>query len=115
MRKATRVSEYPISVHLRAMRSFKRSMFSSVLLSSIAGLSSLTLGGLTHCCALKFGFNEHVVVGSALIDMYFKCGAVEEAEMLFESLPEKNLVTWNALLSGYAHNGDTRKVFELFE
>ncbi|KAG6402445.1 hypothetical protein SASPL_134638 [Salvia splendens] len=88
--------------------------FSSVL-SSNAGLSSLTLGGLTHCCALKFGFNEHVVVGSALIDMYFKCGAVEEAERLFESLPKKNLVTWNAFLSGYAHNGDTKKVFELFE
>ncbi|KAG6400247.1 hypothetical protein SASPL_137072 [Salvia splendens] len=58
---------------------------------------------------------EQVVVGSALIDMYFKCGAVEEAERLFESLPEKNLVTWNALLSGYTHNGDMRKVFELFE
>ncbi|KAL1540499.1 putative pentatricopeptide repeat-containing protein [Salvia divinorum] len=88
--------------------------FSSVL-SSIAGLSSLTMGSLTHCCTLKSGFDEHVVVGSALIDMYFKCGAVEEAERSFEFLTEKNLVTWNALISGYAHNGYMEKVFELFE
>nr|AYM00730.1 pentatricopeptide repeat protein [Salvia miltiorrhiza] len=88
--------------------------FSSVL-SSIAGLAALTLGSLTHCCALKCGLDEYVVVGSALTDMYFKCGAVEEAERSFESLPERNLVTWNALMSGYAHNGDPRKVFELFK
>lgn len=88
--------------------------FSSVL-SSIARLSSLTLGSLAHCCALKNGFDEYVVVGSAITDMYFKCGAVEMAERSFDSLPEKNLVTWNALISGYAHNGDSGKVFELFE
>lgn len=88
--------------------------FSSVL-SSIASLSAITLGSLTHCCVFKSGLDEYVVVGSALTDMYFKCGQVGEAERLFLSLPEKNLVTWNALISGYAHNGDSNKVFELFK
>ncbi|KAH6782397.1 hypothetical protein C2S52_000746 [Perilla frutescens var. hirtella] len=88
--------------------------FSSVL-SSIASLSATTSGSLTHCCALKCGLDMYIVVGSALTDMYFKCGQVEEAERLFQLLPEKNLVTWNALISGYAHNGNSNKVFEVFD
>lgn len=88
--------------------------FSSVL-SSIASLSALKLGSSTHCCTVKSGLDAYVVIGSALTDMYFKCGKVEEAERLFQSLPKKNLVTWNAFISGYAHNGDSSRVFELFE
>lgn len=88
--------------------------FSSIL-SGIASLSIIVWGSLAHCCALKSGLDGYVVVGSALIDMYCKCGHMEEAERLFHSLPEKNLVTWNAVISGYAHNGNSRKVSELFE
>ncbi|KAI3462647.1 hypothetical protein Pfo_019310 [Paulownia fortunei] len=88
--------------------------FSSIL-SGIASLSAIIWGSLTHCCALKSGLDEYVVVGSALVDMYFKCGQIKEAERLFHSLPEKNLVTWNAVISGYAHNGNSKKVIELFE
>ncbi|KAL0409366.1 UNVERIFIED_CONTAM: putative pentatricopeptide repeat-containing protein [Sesamum radiatum] len=87
----------------------------STILSGIAGLSAITWGTLTHCCVLKSGLDGYVTVGSALIDMYFKCGQIKEAERLFQSLPERNLVTWNALMSGYAHNGNSEKVIELFE
>ncbi|KAL7081423.1 hypothetical protein ACP275_14G038700 [Erythranthe tilingii] len=88
--------------------------FSSIL-SGIARLSAITWGIQTHCCALKSDLDIYVVVGSALIDMYSKCGQIKEAERLFNSLQEKNLVTWNAMISGYAHNGDSQKVIELFE
>ncbi|XP_058223481.1 putative pentatricopeptide repeat-containing protein At5g47460 [Rhododendron vialii] len=87
----------------------------SIILSGIASLSSLTWGVLIHCCTIKCGLDASIVVGSALIDMYFKCGQVEDAEQFFESLPRKNLVTWNALVSGFAHNGDSAKVIELYE
>ncbi|KAE8699882.1 metalloendoproteinase 1-like [Hibiscus syriacus] len=76
----------------------------SIILSGIAGLSALTWGMLTHCCTIN-----------ALIDMYSKCGHVTNAESMFRSLPRKNLVTWNAMLSGYAHNGDSTKVIQLFK
>ncbi|KAG8382435.1 hypothetical protein BUALT_Bualt05G0077000 [Buddleja alternifolia] len=88
--------------------------FSSIL-SGIASLSAITWGSLIHCCVLKSGLDGHVVVGSALIDMYFKCGHIVKAERLFQSLPEKNVVTWNSVISGYAHNGNSKKVIELFE
>ncbi|PIN13353.1 hypothetical protein CDL12_14019 [Handroanthus impetiginosus] len=88
--------------------------FSSIL-SGISNLSAITWGRLTHCCALKSGLDGYVVVGSALLDMYFKCGQIKEAERLFQSLPEKNIVTWNTMISGYAHNGNSERVIEVFE
>ncbi|XP_073301982.1 putative pentatricopeptide repeat-containing protein At5g47460 isoform X2 [Primulina huaijiensis] len=88
--------------------------FSSIL-SGIARLSATTWGSLIHGCLLKHGLDGYVVVGSALIDMYFKCGQIEEAEKSFHSLPEKNLVTWNAMISGYAHNGNFGTVIHLFK
>lgn len=88
--------------------------FSSIL-SGVAGLSALTWGMLIHCCTIKFGLDASAVVGSALIDMYSKCGQVKNSESIFKSLPEKNLVTWNAMITGFAHNGNSSKVILFFE
>lgn len=87
----------------------------SIILSGIGSISALAWGTLIHCCSIKSGLNKSVVVGSALIDMYSKCGQVKVAEILFQSLSCKNLITWNAMISGYAHNGSSTKVIELFE
>ncbi|KAK6935172.1 E motif [Dillenia turbinata] len=87
--------------------------FSSIL-SGIARLSALKWGELTHSCTIKCGLDAAIVIGSALIDMYSKCGQVIHAEALFRSLHKKNLVTWNAMISGFAHNGHSDKVIELF-
>ncbi|KAL5551179.1 hypothetical protein UlMin_001355 [Ulmus minor] len=91
-----------------------RYTFSSIL-SGVAGLSALTWGMLIHSCTIKSGLDTSVVVGSALIDMYSKCGHVKNAESIFQLLPGKNLVTWNAMISGFAHNGKFSKVIHLFE
>lgn len=88
--------------------------FSSIL-SGVAGLSALTWGILIHCCTIKACLDTSIVVGSSLIDMYSKCGQVNIAESIFQSLSEKNLVTWNAMLTGFAHNGNSSKVINLFE
>lgn len=56
-----------------------------------------------------------MVVGSALINMYSKCGRMTEAEMVFHWLQKKNLITWNTMICGYAHSGDFSKVLCLFE
>lgn len=87
----------------------------SSILSGVASLSAITWGILIHSCTVKSGLDGSVVVGSALIDMYLKCGKISEAEMVFHSLQKKNLITWNAMISGYAHNGDSSKVLDLFE
>ncbi|XP_021603483.2 putative pentatricopeptide repeat-containing protein At5g47460 [Manihot esculenta] len=87
----------------------------SVLLRGVAGLAALKWGMLIHGCATKGGLDTYLVVGSALIDMYSKCGQVKNAESVFQLLPKRNIITWNAMISGYAHNGDSYKVIQHFE
>lgn len=87
----------------------------SITLSGIASLAALTWGSLIHCCVIIQGLNASVVVASALIDMYCKCGQMKIAESIFQSLSNKNLVTWNTMITGYAHNGDSTKAVQLFE
>ncbi|XP_058104444.1 putative pentatricopeptide repeat-containing protein At5g47460 [Magnolia sinica] len=88
--------------------------FSSIIRGA-ACLSALNWGALIHCCTIKSGWDSCIVVGSALIDMYSKCGQIKKAEMVFGSLTGRNLVTWNAMISGYAHNGNTREALWMFK
>ncbi|XP_047330701.1 pentatricopeptide repeat-containing protein At4g14850 [Impatiens glandulifera] len=88
-------------------------MVSSVL-SACAAIASLELGRSIHAIATKACIDENVYVGSALVDMYGKCGSIEDCEASFHELPEKNLVTCNSLLSGYAHQGHADMALSLF-
>ena len=48
---------------------------------------------------------EHkVTLGNALVDMYAKCGMVGKAHRTFDQLPAKDIVTWNILVTAYAHH-----------
>ncbi|GAA0160432.1 hypothetical protein LIER_39042 [Lithospermum erythrorhizon] len=87
----------------------------STVLSGIASIAAVTWGTLVHCRTMKYGLDSSIVVGSALLDMYFKCGRVKEAELVFRTMPKKNLITWNTMISGYAHNGSAAKAIELYE
>lgn len=71
-------------------------------------------GKQVHLEAIKLGFCLDLFVGSALVDLYSKCSEIELAERVFNSMPELNVVSWNALLNGYAESGDGQKVMNLF-
>ncbi|KAL5070092.1 hypothetical protein RYX36_020979 [Vicia faba] len=89
-------------------------MISSVL-SACAELGELELGRSVHTLAVKACVEENIFVGSALVDLYGKCGSIENAEQVFSEMPERNLVTWNAMIGGYAHQGDVDMALRLFE
>lgn len=74
----------------------------------------LEFGKQLHAEAIKVGFFSDLFIGSALVDLYGKCRAMELADRVFFSMPEQNAVSWNALLSGYAQEGNREKVLELF-
>ncbi|CAO2828675.1 unnamed protein product [Amaranthus hypochondriacus] len=88
--------------------------FASILRAT-ASLSSLSLGKQLHALILKSGFNSYVHCGSALLDMYAKCGSMRDAVKTFREMPYRNTVTWNAMISAYAQNGDGEGAIELFE
>ncbi|KAJ8641126.1 hypothetical protein MRB53_017820 [Persea americana] len=56
----------------------------------------------------------NVVVGSALIDMYAKCGSVEEAYRVFEGMKERNVFSYSAMIVGFAMHGQAERAIRLF-
>ncbi|GMH17124.1 hypothetical protein Nepgr_018965 [Nepenthes gracilis] len=90
-----------------------RSTLGSVL-SAIAGLEALDIGLLVHGQAIKQGLDRNVYVGSSLINMYAKCQKLISAREIFDSLDDRNVVFWNAMLGSYAQNGFVNEVVELF-
>ena len=79
------------------------------------GLSSIPQGRQIHAQVLKDGYDQNVYVGSSLIDMYAKCGNMDDARLFFNCMIMKNIVAWNEMIHGYAQNGFGEKVVELFE
>lgn len=87
----------------------------STVLSACAGLSALEVGRSVHAVAVKACVEGNIFVGSALVDMYGKCGSIEDAERTFDDMPERNLITWNAMIGGYAHQGQAKMAVTLFD
>ncbi|XP_022741310.1 putative pentatricopeptide repeat-containing protein At2g01510 isoform X1 [Durio zibethinus] len=88
--------------------------FASILKAS-ANLASLSLGKQLHSFVIRSGFMSNVFSGSALLDMYAKCGSIKDAIRLFQDMPERNIVSWNALISAHAQNGDGEATLDSFE
>ncbi|EYU21889.1 hypothetical protein ABFS82_01G024500 [Erythranthe guttata] len=74
----------------------------STNVKACALLSALQSGKQIHAVCSKTGFRWYPVVGNSIVDMYFKCGRIEEAEKVFEEMPIRSLITWNAMIAGYA-------------
>ncbi|EEE63472.1 hypothetical protein OsJ_18286 [Oryza sativa Japonica Group] len=51
---------------------------------------------------------------SSLVDMYAKCGRVRDARMIFEAMPSRNVVSWNAMIGGYAMHGEAENAVRKF-
>ncbi|KAA8545569.1 hypothetical protein F0562_020353 [Nyssa sinensis] len=84
------------------------------VLPAISRLGMLDLGNWVHLYAEKIKIEIDEVLGSALIDMYSKCGSIEKAVQVFESLPQRNVITWNAIISGLAMHGQAKKALDYF-
>uniref|UniRef100_A0A1D1XH20 Pentatricopeptide repeat-containing protein At2g02750 n=1 Tax=Anthurium amnicola TaxID=1678845 RepID=A0A1D1XH20_9ARAE len=85
------------------------------LLSSCSDLSILPLGKQIHCYYLKRKSDKGAMVGTAFVDMYSKCGGWRYAYRVFTSLGQKDLITWNAMISGLLLHGRSVKALELFQ
>ncbi|GAB4845523.1 Pentatricopeptide repeat-containing protein At5g48910 [Ancistrocladus abbreviatus] len=84
------------------------------VLPAISHLGALDLGKWVHLYAEKNGIEIDDVLGSALIDMYSKCGSIEKALQVFERLPKNSTVTWNAIIGGLAMHGCAKMAIDYF-
>ncbi|CAA6662226.1 unnamed protein product [Spirodela intermedia] len=76
----------------------------SAVFPACAAVGAVAAGEQVHALALKQGLHLDLFAGSAAVDMYAKCGAVDLAGKLFGEIPHRSAVTWNALLVGLVHN-----------
>ncbi|PHT41820.1 hypothetical protein CQW23_20674 [Capsicum baccatum] len=58
-----------------------------------------------HGIAIRRGLASDVVVGTAILDMYSKCGSIGSSRKVFDLIPHKNVVTWSAIIAAYGMNG----------
>ncbi|GAB2300343.1 hypothetical protein Dimus_034382 [Dionaea muscipula] len=86
------------------------------VITACARLGSLGQGSWVHSYAKrwKYDSNNNSILATALVDMYCKCGNVEEALSVFEGIPRKDPGAWNAIICGLAVNGEGRKSLQLF-
>lgn len=85
------------------------------VLRACAGLASVRLGKEVHGRFLRTGGWRHVVVESALVDLYAKCGCIDYAHRVFSKISARNMITWNAMINGLAQNGRAKQAVEMFD
>lgn len=84
-------------------------------ISACSELATLKLGTQIVSQAKKAGLGSDVSVANSAITLYSRCGKIEAAQNIFDSIQEKNLISWNSIMGGYAQNGQGRKVIEVFQ
>nr|KYP42578.1 Pentatricopeptide repeat-containing protein At1g11290 family [Cajanus cajan] len=90
---------------------------SGTLVSLIRGCSQtsdLETGKILHACVVRKGLELNLVLPTAIVDMYSKCGAIKQATIVFRRIVKKNVVTWTAMLVGLSQNGYAEDALKLF-
>ncbi|WOL03888.1 hypothetical protein Cni_G12608 [Canna indica] len=95
----------------------------SIAMDMITPVSALIacgrIGGIgpgrkIHALVVTYGFDLNCYLGSSLVNMYAMCGRAEDARKLFDRIPERNVVCWTSMISGYTQSGQFRESIELF-
>jgi len=85
------------------------------VLSACSTIRALDLGKWVETHASESDLQHDVYVASELIDIYAKCGSLDDALRVFESMPHKNEVLWNAMISAFAFDGQALEALSSFK
>jgi pentatricopeptide repeat protein len=85
------------------------------VLNACASLQALAEGRCIHKQIIQSGFESDLFVGNSLIDMYAKCGSMEDTWRVFNKMPSCDVVSWNAMISGHVKCGQGQKALRLFQ
>ncbi|XP_022751402.1 putative pentatricopeptide repeat-containing protein At3g47840 [Durio zibethinus] len=88
--------------------------FASVL-SVCGNMAILEQGRQVHAQVLFVGLEQEAMIQSALINMYSKCGCIKEAERVFNEAENYDIVSWTAMINGYAEHGYIHETIDLFK
>ncbi|KAL6513320.1 hypothetical protein OROGR_020806 [Orobanche gracilis] len=89
------------------------------MISAVLGVygvdTSQGLGIQIHSLVIKKGFACNVFVCNGLINMYSKCGELEDSVKVFDRMTKKNYVSWNSVIAAFARHGDGLKSLQYYE
>ncbi|XP_051145972.1 pentatricopeptide repeat-containing protein At4g21065 [Andrographis paniculata] len=91
---------------MRVNGTYPDGVVSSSILSSCAELALLDLGQQVHANCIQSGFAKALSVSNSLMSLYARCGWLDNAKKVFESMETRNVISWTALIVGYAQNGE---------
>ncbi|XP_028201889.1 pentatricopeptide repeat-containing protein At2g03880, mitochondrial isoform X2 [Glycine soja] len=85
------------------------------ILSACAELTLLEFGKQVHSDFIKLGLRSSLSVNNSLVTMYAKCGCLDDADAIFVSMHVRDVITWTALIVGYARNGKGRDSLKFYD
>ncbi|XP_043694197.1 pentatricopeptide repeat-containing protein At1g11290, chloroplastic-like [Telopea speciosissima] len=86
----------------------------SRFVSACAHSSYLSAGEQAHSAIIKLGFDSNVFINSALVHLYGNCDSISSARQMFDEMPDRNVVSWNSLITAYLHAGFPHIAVEVF-
>ncbi|XP_058086341.1 pentatricopeptide repeat-containing protein At3g49740 [Magnolia sinica] len=95
---------------------FKPNIYTlSIVLSACASISALRHGKQIHAYILRSELDLETSLGNPLITMYAKSGVLDLSARVFCGMPERDVVTWNAMVAAYAQHGDGKEAIRCFK
>ncbi|PON96152.1 Tetratricopeptide-like helical domain containing protein [Trema orientale] len=103
---------------------FRRMQLTTVLANSVticsvlsvcAELAALNLGREIHGYVIRAMMDDNILVGNGLINMYAKCGSFKEGHLIFENLDNKDIISFNSMITGYGMHGLGQNALGVFE
>jgi pentatricopeptide repeat protein len=85
------------------------------MLNACASVGALEEGRHVHEQIIQSGCESNVFVGNSLVDMYAKCGSMEEAWRVFNRIPSRDVVSWSIMIFGFVKCGQGKKTSDLFQ
>ncbi|KAH7372419.1 hypothetical protein KP509_17G003100 [Ceratopteris richardii] len=85
------------------------------VLKAYGSLGAVRKGRLVHGMLIESGFESDVEIGNTLVDMYAKCGSLQEAEKVFDRLQKRDSISWQILFSGYIQHGNRVPLIRLLQ
>ncbi|KAF8009121.1 hypothetical protein BT93_J0190 [Corymbia citriodora subsp. variegata] len=84
------------------------------VLTACANTGDLNTGHLVYSYMKDNNMEADVLLSTALLTMYAKCGTMDLARKVFDQMPDRNVVSWNAMIMGYGIHGHGEKALEMF-
>ncbi|CAO2178353.1 unnamed protein product [Urochloa humidicola] len=84
------------------------------LMQACGDASALDEARVIHCHISESSIVMDTDVQNKILEMYAKCGSMEDAKKLFSSMDHKNLSSWNTMISGFVHNGHGEEAIDFF-